>query len=296
MKSKRLFLAIGNIDDQFINEDAEVIAAPKDRRSERPTFAPWLKLAVPVAACLAIAVGVFVGQSGLFTPHNVSDVVGDVKQIASSEQTRLAPAESSIAPQQHTEAPSIPSTETADVYVGQNGLSAPPDAGGDVKQIASTEQTDLVSTETPFVPQQQTEAPSIPSTETAHLSVININELSEISAARLIIDLKPEDFVPMDKNEIVDYYGIDFFPSTIPADMKIVEEGTYGIYKRDEGAGEVYYSANLAWYVDENVHRQLQVNIDKGKLPHSCFAYLGTEYEKSMINGTELLIGRSVGH
>jgi len=128
------------------------------------------------------------------------------------------------------------------------------------------------------------------------LTVININELSEITSARLAIDLRPEDFVPMNKNEIIDFYGFDFFPSTIPADMKIVEEGTYGIYKRDEGTGEVYYSVNMAWYVDDNIDRQLQVNIDKGNLPHSCFAYLGIEYENSVINGTELLIGRSVNH
>ena len=74
------------------------------------------------------------------------------------------------------------------------------------------------------------------------------------------------------------------------------EEGTYGIYRRGGGSGEVYYSANLAWYVDENVDRQLQVNVDKGKLPDSCFAYLGVEYETSVINGTELLIGRRGDH
>jgi len=171
------------------------------------------------------------------------------------------------------------------VIVGQNGLFAPPDVGGDESLFApsgQTEQTGRATAETP-------------STDTAQLSAININELSEIPAARLAIDLRAEDFVPMSKDEIIDFYGFDFFPSVIPADMKIVEEGAYGIYKRDV-AGEVYYSENLAWYVDDNVNRQLQVNIDKGKLPHSCFAYLGAEYEKSLINGTELMIGRKDEH
>jgi len=167
--------------------------------------------------------------------------------------------------------------------------------GSSIATLVPSEQPGLATEDTPFV-LLQTEAPDHPSTDTAQLSVININELSEITATRLAIDLRPEDFVPMSKDEIIDFYGFDFFPSAIPADMKIVEEGAYGIFRRDEGAGEVYYSANLAWYVDDNVNRQLQVNIDKEKLPQSCFAYLGVECETSMINGTELLIGRSVGH
>jgi len=74
MKSKRLFTAIGNIDDKFITEEAEGIAAVKDNKVMRSfRFAPWLKLAMPVAACLVIAVGIFVGQSGLFTPNGVGD-------------------------------------------------------------------------------------------------------------------------------------------------------------------------------------------------------------------------------
>ena len=147
----------------------------------------------------------------------------------------------------------------------------------------------------PIVP-RQAGAPILPSIDTARLSAIHINELSEITTARLAIDLRPEDFAPMSKDEMIDFYGFDFFPSAIPVDIQIVEESAYGIYKRDEGTGAVYYSANLAWYMDDNVNRQLQVTIDKGNLPHSCFAYLGAAYEKSVINGTELLIGRSVDH
>jgi len=57
MKSKRLFVAMGNIDKMFIDEDAEEITNLKDRPQKRTTkFAPWLKLAVPLAACLIIVV------------------------------------------------------------------------------------------------------------------------------------------------------------------------------------------------------------------------------------------------
>ena len=60
MKSKRLFVAIGNIDERFIDEDAEEIANLKNRPQKRTaTFSPWLKLATPLAACLIIAVAIF---------------------------------------------------------------------------------------------------------------------------------------------------------------------------------------------------------------------------------------------
>ena len=55
MKSKHLFTAIGNIDDRFINEDA-------DGRKRAKTFIPRLKLAVPLAACLVLAIAVLVSM------------------------------------------------------------------------------------------------------------------------------------------------------------------------------------------------------------------------------------------
>ena len=77
MKSKRLFVAIGNIDDKFIDEDAEVTANQKDRSKKRTTtFSPWLKFATPLAACLIIAIGIFIGQNGLFMPPQGSDDSG----------------------------------------------------------------------------------------------------------------------------------------------------------------------------------------------------------------------------
>ena len=67
MKSKRLFVAIGNIDERFIDEDAEEITNLKHRPQKRTaTFSPWLKFATPLAACLIIAVAIF-GLPNLFT-------------------------------------------------------------------------------------------------------------------------------------------------------------------------------------------------------------------------------------
>ena len=271
------------------------------------------RILAPIAACLIVALAISIpillnngggsplpnpisngGGSHLPNPINsggssplpnpINNGGGSIAALAPSEQSGSATEDTSFVPRQ-TEAPNLPSTDAAQFNSG----------GSSIATLTPSKQPGSSTEDTPFVP-RQTEASNLPSTDAAQLSAININELPEITAARLVIDLRPEDFVPMSKDEIIDFYGCDFFPSAIPADMKIVEEGEYGIYKRDEGAGEVYYSANLAWYVDDNVNRQLQVNIDKGKLPDSCFAYLGVEYETSVINGAELLIGRSVGH
>ena len=73
MKSKRLFTAIGNIDDRFISEDAGDIAFTKQSKMKHSVkCTPWLRFAVPLAACLVIAFGIFAGQNSLFIPPNSS--------------------------------------------------------------------------------------------------------------------------------------------------------------------------------------------------------------------------------
>ncbi|MCL2056934.1 MAG: hypothetical protein FWH02_06925 [Oscillospiraceae bacterium] len=127
---------------------------------------------------------------------------------------------------------------------------------------------------------------------------IVINELPEIVGDRIIAQLLQEDFVPMDKDEITAFYGFSFFPSNLPADLAEAEDSSYGIYKEDGGTGEIYHSANIAWYVNDDVTRQLHITIDKGKLPYTDAMLLadGSDgYEKSVINGVELLIGHSSG-
>ena len=125
-------------------------------------------------------------------------------------------------------------------------------------------------------------------------TVIAINEVASIEIDRQMVDLHQADFVPMSKNEVIDFYGLDFFPKVIPSDMKEVEEGAFGIYRENEGVGDVYYSANLAWYVDENVSRQLQVEIDVGKLPFTDAQLISDGYEISVINGVTMVIKSSV--
>jgi len=142
--------------------------------------------------------------------------------------------------------------------------------------------------------QTQTDKPNTPETNTTQAPIIIVNELPIMIDAARPAGLYPADFVPMNKNEVIDFYGFDFFPKSIPSDMMEVQDATYGIYKQNEGTGEVYYGVNLAWYVDENVSRELSVTIDVGRLPYTDAILLADGHEKSVINGIELVIQRSV--
>ena len=60
MKDDKILRAIGNIDEDLIDRAAPTnYGLPKDK-SVRVTFAPWLRWAAPVAACLIIAVAIAV--------------------------------------------------------------------------------------------------------------------------------------------------------------------------------------------------------------------------------------------
>ena len=82
MNSKELYEAIGGIDEKYI-EDAD--AAKSNKKARAAAFAPWLKRAVPIAACLVVIIGVFLGYNALrslnrFTGDqsgNPGDITGD---------------------------------------------------------------------------------------------------------------------------------------------------------------------------------------------------------------------------
>ena len=72
MRSKQLFMAIGNIDDRFISEDGEDISIIKDKVTNTVRFSPRLRITIPVAACLCI---IALGAYALLRP-SLSDVPG----------------------------------------------------------------------------------------------------------------------------------------------------------------------------------------------------------------------------
>ena len=62
MNSKEVYKAVGGIDEKYI-EDADVTKSNKEVRVV--AFAPWLKRAMPIAACLVLMAGVFLGYNAL---------------------------------------------------------------------------------------------------------------------------------------------------------------------------------------------------------------------------------------
>ncbi|MEA4888806.1 MAG: hypothetical protein VB070_05020 [Clostridiaceae bacterium] len=124
-------------------------------------------------------------------------------------------------------------------------------------------------------------------------SDIMIHELTQLpSADKMNIALKTEDFIKMNKQELCNFYGINVFPTVLPNDMNEVADAVYGIFKRDKGTGDIYYSQNVLNYVNSSETKYLNIELSKGQLPYTDIAtFTNNKNEKSTINGNELFIG-----
>lgn len=123
---------------------------------------------------------------------------------------------------------------------------------------------------------------------------IVINKIEEgTSVDRAIISLEEEDFVPMSKEELEKYYGVKVFPC-VPKDLKLQEYESiygYGIFKRNEGQGDVYYDASVLNYFNEDYSRSVNIEVSKVKNSFVCYNFFESLKEKSLIKNTEVLIG-----
>ena len=121
---------------------------------------------------------------------------------------------------------------------------------------------------------------------------IVIHPIDGLSDNRMNISLMINDFVEMTRDEMIDYYGIDYIPE-VPADIKPWEDDRSGIYKRGGGIGEVYWDADILNYSNEDFTRSVWLEVQKGRQVFVDFiCFKGTE-EKSVINNTEVLIGQT---
>lgn len=133
--------------------------------------------------------------------------------------------------------------------------------------------------------------------ESASNSIANnkivINSINGISADRKMnICLFADDFVEMTHDEMISYYGVDYFPD-VPSDIKAWEDERRGIYKRNGGIGEIYWDRDIINYSNEDFTRTVHLEVDKGNnILQDCFYFDGTE-EKSVINNIEVLIGQT---
>ena len=124
-------------------------------------------------------------------------------------------------------------------------------------------------------------------------NLIVINTVDGIAGAdRANIALMGDDFVEMSREEMIEYYGVNYIPD-VPADIKPWEDERSGIYKRNGGTGEVYWDADILNYSNEDFTRSVHVEVDKGSYVLKDYLFFKGTEEKSVINNFEVLIGLS---
>ena len=121
---------------------------------------------------------------------------------------------------------------------------------------------------------------------------IIIHHLENTIQSDMYIYLGRDDFIPMNQEEMVVYYGCNVFPA-IPDDISLRKNQHWGIYRRDKGTGEMYHDQIRQTYENEDQTRRLVVETRKGCLPFFDFIILYDEEENSIINGHEVTIGLS---
>lgn len=102
------------------------------------------------------------------------------------------------------------------------------------------------------------------------------------------IDLSEDDFVEMSRDEMIDYYGVDYIPD-VPSDVKPWVEGSCGVYRRDR---EVYWDADMLNYFNEDFSRTVHLEVCKEVvIVRDYFPYDGSD-ETSVIRGVEMFLTR----
>lgn len=122
-------------------------------------------------------------------------------------------------------------------------------------------------------------------------SKIIINKMEGMPSYRIDMELKKSDLVEMNKAELNEYYGINIFP-IVPKDLKEWNQ-VYGIYKQNDGIGNVYWDQTVLNYSNEDVSRLVNLEIKKGSLPILDYGFGDSTEEKSIINNQEVFIGYS---
>ena len=86
-------------------------------------------------------------------------------------------------------------------------------------------------------------------------NIIRIHPINLITHDYAYIALHTHDFIPMNHQELENYYGITIDPQ-FPADME-AKAGRTGIYRRDRGTGDVYHVQNTFKYTSQDMNRRI---------------------------------------
>ena len=130
----------------------------------------------------------------------------------------------------------------------------------------------------------ETDAPTAPA------SKIIFNELGGRTEQIMNIALMSKDFVEMTNEELIAYYGVDFFPA-LPEGMKQTSTDGCGIFKRNGGTGEVYWDADRRSYESSDGSKWVCVNVDKNNRVFQQFLMFRPTDNISVINGIEVMLG-----
>lgn len=156
---------------------------------------------------------------------------------------------------------------------------------------------------TPTVTPPATQIPTIPAGTgpflvatdplTDNMDVIVIQSVDTIpSTGRMMIALMWDDFIPMDPPELCAYYGTNVFPE-VPADLSRDPDEKYGIFKRENGTGEIYWDSNAISFSNDDYSRSVTVNIDSDRIPVDFCNLFDEIKDRSTIHGVQVGIAKT---
>lgn len=121
---------------------------------------------------------------------------------------------------------------------------------------------------------------------------IVINKIDGVPADKHHIALFMDDFVPMDRAQVNEYYGVNIFP-TVPEGFEEWDDQVYGVFRRDGGTGEIYWDQMVINYDNEDASKKINMEVKKGSLPVLDYYFGDAKEEKSILNNLEVAIGFS---
>ena len=131
--------------------------------------------------------------------------------------------------------------------------------------------------------------PTVPKVENGNKIVIG--SIDREIKSEMGIALHTNDFISMTKEELTAYYGCNVFPA-VPDDISPRENQRWGLYKRNQGTGEIYYEQNRQAYENADKSRGLIVETRKGIHPFFDFMIYPDVEEYSTIRGKDVVIGQ----
>lgn len=127
-------------------------------------------------------------------------------------------------------------------------------------------------------------------TEPSAINKIVIHSIDGVASEIMNIALIRGDFIEMTRQELVDYYGVDYFPE-VPADLPMMEIDNAGIFRRYGGTGEVYWDQNELLFANGDFSRRVGISVNKGNRVFQQFLFFEGTEERSVIDNVEILIG-----